>query len=164
MPALAALRRLFVAPLALAIALALALSVTVLVPDAGAVASKRARAIHRGLNVAIAQKGDPYVYGAEGPNAFDCSGLTMYSFGKAGLRLPRSSDAQYRYVRHIPKRKLRRGDLVFFHSGGSVYHVAIFLGRHGGKVWILHAPHTGTVVKRDPVWTSSWYAGTLRRR
>ena len=58
---------------------------------------------------------------------------------------------QYSYVRHISKRNLHRGDLMFFHSGGSVYHVAIFLGRRHHHVWLLHAPHTGTVVQRARV-------------
>ncbi len=57
---------------------------------------ERSRKVHHGLRVAIAQVGDPYRYGAAGPNAFDCSGLTMFAYGKAGLRLPRSSDAQAR--------------------------------------------------------------------
>ncbi len=125
---------------------------------------KRDRKIHHGVKVALNHRGDPYVYGAAGPGAFDCSGLTEFSFGKAGLRLPRSAAEQYGFVRHIPKRHLHRGDLMFFHSGGYIYHVAIFLRRHGGHVWLLHAPHTGTVVQRDPVWTNQWYAGTLRRR
>jgi cell wall-associated NlpC family hydrolase len=109
-------------------------------------------------------KGDPYSYGAAGPRSFDCSGLTMFAYGKAGLYLPRSSDGQARFVRHIPKKNLHRGDFVFFHSGGHVYHVAIYLGRHHGARFILHAPHSGTVVQRDPIWTPSWYAGTLRHR
>ncbi|MBA2558425.1 MAG: C40 family peptidase [Propionibacteriales bacterium] len=162
MPATAAWRRLFAAlPLLLAIALALPMFT---VSTADAAMSRRERKIHHGVQVARNQKGDPYVYGAEGPNAFDCSGLTMYSYGKAGIYLPRSSDAQYRYVRHIKKSNIRRGDLMFFHSGGSVYHVAIFLGRHDGNTWLLHASRPGTPVKRDPAWTRSWYAGTLRHR
>ena len=162
MPAFAAVRRPFVAIL-IFLATALAVSV-VAAPSAGAASTRREARIHHGVEVARNQKGDPYVYGADGPSSFDCSGLTMYSYAKAGLYLPRSSDAQYRYVRHIAKRNLHRGDLMFFHSGGSVYHVAIFLGRHDGHVWLLHSAHPGTVVQRDPTWTSSWYAGTLRHR
>jgi cell wall-associated NlpC family hydrolase len=162
MSALAAWRRMFVAlPLVLVAALGLSMfSAT----SAEAHKSKRDRKIHHGLEVAINQKGDRYSYGSDGPGAFDCSGLTMYSFGKAGLYLPRSSDAQARFARHIPKKKLRRGDFVFFHSGRHVYHVAVYLGHHDGKRWILHAPHSGTVVQRDPIWTKSWSAGTLRHR
>jgi cell wall-associated NlpC family hydrolase len=162
MPATAAWRRLLaIVPLFLISALAFSVLTA---GSATAAESKRAHKIHHGLEVAINHIGDPYVYGAEGPHAFDCSGLTSFSFGKAGLYLPRSADDQYRFVRHIPKRHLHRGDLMFFHSGGSVYHVAIFLRRHDGHVWLLHAPHTGTVVQRDPVWTNQWYAGTLRHR
>ena len=124
----------------------------------------RAAKIAHAVAVAVHQKGDPYVYGADGPNAFDCSGLTEYSFSKAGLHLPRTSDAQYRAVRHIKKKNIRRGDLVFFHDGGGVYHVGIFAGRRHGSKYILHAPYTGQVVHRERIWTSSWYAGTLRRR
>ncbi|MBA3265037.1 MAG: C40 family peptidase [Nocardioidaceae bacterium] len=126
--------------------------------------TRRERKIHNGVEIAVSQKGDPYVYGAAGPNAFDCSGLTMYSFGKAGIKLPRSSDAQATAVRRIAKKNMRRGDLMFFHSGGNVYHEAIFLGRNNGQTWLLHASRSGTPVKRDPVWTSSWFGGTMRLR
>jgi cell wall-associated NlpC family hydrolase len=162
MPAIPAWRRLLVAvPILLVMTLALSLFAAT---SAEAHKSQRERKIHHGLKVALHQKGDPYSYGSAGPGAFDCSGLTMFSYGKAGLYLPRSSDDQARFVRHIPKKNLHRGDFVFFHSGGHVYHVAIYLGRHHGKRFILHAPHSGTVVQRDPIWTSSWYAGTLRHR
>jgi cell wall-associated NlpC family hydrolase len=162
MPASAAWRRFF-ATIVLVLASTLAFTV-VTAGSADAVRTMRERKIHHGLQVALNHRGDPYVYGAEGPHRFDCSGLTMFSYGKAGLYLPRSAADQYRFVRHIPKRNLHRGDLMFFHSGGSVYHVAIFLRRIHGHVWLLHAPHTGTVVQRDPVWTRSWWAGTLRHR
>ncbi|MGI8888085.1 MAG: C40 family peptidase [Nocardioidaceae bacterium] len=162
MPVVSLWRRLTVAlPLLLVAALALSLFA---VAPADAQRTRREQKILHGLEIARQQKGDPYVYGAAGPNAFDCSGLTSYSFGKAGLNLPRTTDGQYAAVRHIAKRKIRPGDLMFFHSGGSIYHVAIFLGRHGGNVWLLHASRSGTPVKRDPAWTSSWYAGTLRHR
>lgn len=162
MPACAPWRRLF-ATIALLLTTALAFSMFA-APSAGGAMSRREHKIHHGLKVALNQKGDPYVYGADGPNAFDCSGLMMYSYGKAGIHLPRSAAEQYGYVRHIAKKNLHRGDLMFFHSGGSVYHVAIFLGRWDHHTWLLHAAHSGTVVHRDPVWTSSWYAGTLRHR
>ena len=88
----------------------------------------------------------------------------MFSAKRAGLFMPRSSDAQYRHVRHIPKTNLRRGDYMFFHNGGNVYHVAIFLQRVNGRVQLLHASRSGTPVKRDFAWTQSWFAGTLRYR
>jgi cell wall-associated NlpC family hydrolase len=163
MPASAVWRRLLAA-IPVVLCAAVGISVLAAAP-ADAHRTERERRIHHGLEVAIRQKGDPYSYGAAGPRAFDCSGLTMFAYHKAGLYLPRSSDGQARYARHIPKKKLRRGDFVFFHSsGGGVYHVAIYLGRHHGHRYILHAPHSGTVVQRDRIWTSAWYAGTLRHR
>jgi cell wall-associated NlpC family hydrolase len=162
MPAFVPWRRL-VAALSMILATSLALSMYS-PSTADAKLSLRQHKIHHGVKVALSKIGDPYVYGAEGPNAFDCSGLTMYSFSRAGIHLPRTAAAQYGYVRHIAKRNLHRGDLMFFHSGSSVYHVAIFLGRHRHHVWLLQAPHTGARVQRAPVWTSQWWAGTLRHR
>lgn len=108
------------------------------------------------------QKGDPYSYGASGPGAFDCSGLTSYAYKKAGLSLPRTSSAQAGAVRHIPRSKLHKGDLIFFTDGGSVYHVGLFAGRHDGGTYVLHAPYSGTDVRVDRIWTNSWFAGTKR--
>ncbi|MGI8614471.1 MAG: C40 family peptidase [Nocardioidaceae bacterium] len=110
------------------------------------------------------QIGDPYVYGAAGPNAFDCSGLTQYAYGKAGLYLPRTSDAQANYVRRIKKQNLHRGDLIFFYNSGGVYHLGIFMKWKHGRRIILHSSYSGRPVQRDPLWTSSWFAGTLRPR
>ena len=104
------------------------------------------------------------VYGAAGPHAFDCSGLSMFSYSHARMRLPRTAAEQYAAVRHIHKKNMKRGDLVFFHDGsGHVYHVAIFLfWRKDHRAAIVHAPYPGQVVHRQPVWTSAWYAGTKR--
>ncbi|MGI8677048.1 MAG: C40 family peptidase [Nocardioidaceae bacterium] len=125
---------------------------------------RRARRIRNAVQVARNQIGDPYVYGAAGPGAFDCSGLTMYAYAKAGVRLPRSSDAQAGAVRRVKRSNLHSGDLMFFTSGGSVYHVGIFLKRRGGRPIILHSSYSGRSVQRDPVWTNNWFAGTLRPR
>ncbi len=138
--------------------------VVVLFTSTAADASVRGRKIHHAVHVAVHQKGDPYGYGYAGPNRFDCSGLTMFSFHRAGLKLPRTAAEQYKHVRHIPKRAMRRGDLMFFHGSGGIYHVAVFLGRHDGSVWLLHASMPGRPVQRDPSWTSAWYGGTLRHR
>ncbi|MFZ0323537.1 MAG: NlpC/P60 family protein [Actinomycetes bacterium] len=102
--------------------------------------------------VARNQFGDPYAYGAAGPSAFDCSGYTMYVYAKAtGINLPHSASAQASMGRHITRAQARPGDLVFFSSGGVIYHAAIYAG-HGA---VFHAPHSGTVVQRDPIWSSS---------
>lgn len=116
----------------------------------------------RAFDIAKDQKGDPYVWGATGPNAFDCSGLTSYAYHRAGLSLPRTSAAQSGAVRHISHSQARRGDFVFFSSGGHVYHVGLFAGRHHGTDYVLHAPYSGTSVRTEPIWTGSWSAGTVR--
>jgi cell wall-associated NlpC family hydrolase len=80
--------------------------------------------------VAVAKRkiGDPYVWGATGPDRFDCSGLVMFSYGRAGLSTPRVSEAQALAARLIPAARAVPGDLVFFHDNvGDVYHVAIYL-------------------------------------
>ena len=120
--------------------------------------------IHHAVDVARHQKGDPYRYGAEGPRRFDCSGLTQYSFARAGFALPRSSDAQARYARKVKRSKMRRGDLIFFHRRGNVYHVGIYLGRsRRGNRLMLHAPRPGQRVRASRLWSNRWFVGTLRR-
>ena len=106
---------------------------------------------------AASHAGAPYEYGAAGPNAFDCSGLTMYVARQLGRSLPHNAAEQYADVQHVPASQMRPGDLVFFTSGGSIYHVGIYAGR--GEIW--HAPHSGTVVQENAIWTSSYLVGRL---
>ncbi len=147
---------------ALSFALVLALSLVLFTATDAEAGSRKNRKIRHAAAVAVKQIGDPYVYGAAGPNAFDCSGLTSFAYGRSNLNLPRTSSGQGSYVRHIKKRNLRRGDLVFFTSGGSVYHVGMFLKRKNGQRIIVHSPYPGKRVSRSPIWTSSWFAGTIR--
>jgi cell wall-associated NlpC family hydrolase len=102
--------------------------------------------------------GSPYRYGAAGPRRFDCSGLTLWSYAKVGKYLPHSSARQVKYTTRVSRANARRGDLVFFYSRSGVYHVAIYAGRN--LVW--HAPHTGSVVKRERIWTSRVFFGRVR--
>ncbi|MFF0461340.1 C40 family peptidase [Streptomyces mexicanus] len=126
---------------------------SIVIPGAADEASAAALAT-KALQIAASKKGSPYQWGATGPRRFDCSGLTLYSFKKAGKKLPRTAAQQYNKTRHISARSRRAGDLVFFHSGSNVYHVGIYAG--SGKIW--HAPHSGTVVKLEKIWTRSvWY-------
>jgi cell wall-associated NlpC family hydrolase len=90
----------------------------------------------------MAPLGQPYVYGGSGPGGFDCSGLTSWAWRAAGVSLPRTAQAQYNAVRHIPISALQPGDLVFYGSAGGIYHVGIYVG--GGRM--IHAPHSGQVV------------------
>ncbi|EGG43195.1 MULTISPECIES: C40 family peptidase [Streptomyces] len=112
----------------------------------------------KALHVAASKKGSPYQWGATGPKRFDCSGLTLYSFKKAGKKLPRTAAAQYNKTRHISSSHRKAGDLVFFHSGSYVYHVGIYAGK--GKIW--HAPKTGDVVRLQKLWTKSVWYGRVR--
>src|SRR5690606_29581129 len=92
------------------------------------------------LAFAKKQIGDRYVYGGDGPNAWDCSGLTQAAWRKAGVKLPHSAGGQYRKGKKVSKSNLKKGDLVFFYSGIS--HVGIYAGN--GKV--LHASRPGKPV------------------
>lgn len=114
-------------------------------------ARKRASLRIRALRIASAQAGDPYRYGAAGPNAFDCSGLTSFSFARAGKSIPRTSKAQRAATRHISAKDRQRGDLVFFHGSGGVYHVGIYAGDNA--IW--HAPYMGRTVSKERIWSSS---------
>ncbi|WAL75762.1 NlpC/P60 family protein [Kitasatospora sp. YST-16] len=109
-------------------------------PGGGASAAGR-----RAVDFALAQRGKPYLWGGTGPDAFDCSGLTSQAWRAAGVPIPRTSQQQWAGLRHVALRDLRPGDLVIYH--GDAGHVALYLG--GGAV--VHAPHTGTVVKLAPV-------------
>jgi cell wall-associated NlpC family hydrolase len=112
----------------------------------------------RAVDWARSRKGSPYQYGSDGPHRFDCSGLTRWVYARVGKKLPHSSAAQANKVKRIKRSHARRGDLVFFYDNGGVYHVAIFAGH--GRVW--HAPHSGTRVQRQRIWTSRVFFGRVR--
>ncbi|MER5687634.1 C40 family peptidase [Streptomyces sp. NPDC002205] len=125
----------------------------------GAVAEAQAAAHStKVLNIAASKKGSPYRYGGTGPHRFDCSGLTMYAFKRVGKKLPRTAQQQYNKTRHISASQRRRGDLVFFHWGRSVFHVGIYAGR--GRIW--HSPKSGAVVRLEKIWTRSVWYGRVR--
>ncbi|MFC5660289.1 C40 family peptidase, partial [Streptomyces nogalater] len=94
---------------------------------------------------ARAALGRPYVWGANGPTGFDCSGLTQWAYAHAGIRLPRTSQEQRFAGRRIPLSQARPGDLVVYRSDAS--HVALYAG-HGQ---VIHAPYPGAPVRYDPV-------------
>ena len=120
--------------------------------------------IRSALSIARNQKGDPYRYGAAGPNAFDCSGLVYYATHRAGFgNVPRTSSAQARFMRKIKRSSMRPGDFVFMYNGGGVYHVGVFTGWDNGRRQIIHSPYSGQRVRREPIWTDKWFPGTLRR-
>jgi cell wall-associated NlpC family hydrolase len=104
------------------------------------------------IRYACAQIGEPYVWAADGPGSWDCSGLTMMAWRQADVSLPHSSRQQAGYGTRVSKSKLRPGDLVFFYS--PISHVGIYLG-HGVMV---HAPSSGHDVTVAPL-ISSYAAG-----
>ncbi|MEU3414502.1 NlpC/P60 family protein [Streptomyces sp. NPDC006658] len=89
--------------------------------------------------------GRPYVWGANGPAGFDCSGLTQWAYAHAGIQLPRTSQEQRFAGRRVPLSQARPGDLVVYRSDAS--HVALYAG-HGQ---VIHAPYPGAPVRYDPV-------------
>jgi cell wall-associated NlpC family hydrolase len=101
--------------------------------------------VEAAVDFALAQVGDPYVWGAAGPDAWDCSGLTMGAWDAGGVALPHYSVAQYDTVSPVPLSGIRRGDLLFWSDGGpsSIYHVALYLG----DGMMIHAPRTGRDVE-----------------
>ena len=105
---------------------------------------------------ARAQIGKPYVWGATGPNSFDCSGLTSYSWRAAGVILPRTSREQYAAGVKVSRSALRPGDLVYF--GSPIYHVALYVGSNT----MISAPQPGDVVKYQSLDAFSDYAGATR--
>ena len=109
------------------------------------------------LSVARSELGKPYVYGAAGPDTFDCSGLTMYAYGQAGVSLPHYAADQYNQGHHVGRGELQPGDLVFFDNLGHV-------GIYAGAGQFIHAPHSGTVVQYGSMagYWDQHYVGAVR--
>jgi cell wall-associated NlpC family hydrolase len=107
------------------------------------------------VGYALAQLGKPYVWGGEGPDVFDCSGLTMRAWQQGGVTLNRHSSDQWNNGRPIKPEAVRPGDLVFFGPDpldpGSINHVTLAIG--GGMV--VEAPHPGATVRIASMWRSS---------
>jgi len=104
----------------------------------------------KAVQFAYAQIGKPYVWGATGPGAYDCSGLMYAAWQAAGITLPRDTYGEWANLPHIPMSDLQPGDLILY-NGES--HVAMYVGN--GE--IIDAPHTGAVVEKLPE-STSWYA------
>ncbi|MFG2366664.1 NlpC/P60 family protein [Streptomyces mirabilis] len=113
-------------------------------PSPGSVAAPNSRAAEA-IAYAYGKLGSPYVWGATGPDAFDCSGLAQAAYRAAGISLPRTTYAQINAGRRVSRSELRPGDLVFFYSGIS--HVGIYVGN--GQM--IHAPNPSAPVRLAPV-------------
>ncbi|PWI15594.1 hypothetical protein DI272_16515 [Streptomyces sp. Act143] len=111
----------------------------------GSAEGEPTRAADRAVRYAVQQLGKPYEWGAEGPEAYDCSGLTSQAWGHAGRPIPRTSQEQWAQLPRVALRELRPGDLVIYFPKAT--HVAMYLG--GGQV--VQAPRTGEKVKVSPL-------------
>jgi peptidoglycan DL-endopeptidase CwlO len=109
----------------------------------------------RALRYAMQKIGDPYVWGAAGPNSFDCSGLVVWAYGQEGISLPHYTGALWNSGMHVSRSELEPGDLVFFYP--DISHVGIFLGNG----LMVVAPQTGEDIKVQQI---NWgiYVGAVR--
>ena len=107
------------------------------------------------LQYALTRRGDEYVWGADGPSTFDCSGLVKWAYAQVGIDLPHYTVSQWGMGEHISRSQLEPGDLVFFYPG--IDHVGLYVG----DGLMLDAPATGQVVQIQPV---MWdvYVGAVR--
>ncbi|MDQ3940524.1 MAG: NlpC/P60 family protein, partial [Actinomycetota bacterium] len=101
-------------------------------PNAGA---------QKAVDAALSQVGKPYQWGAEGPDSYDCSGLTMWAWSQAGVSLPHNSGMQYDATPRVAQSDWAPGDLLFF--GSPIHHVGMYIGN--GQM--VEAPYTGQYVR-----------------
>ncbi|MGA5062523.1 NlpC/P60 family protein [Streptomyces exfoliatus] len=115
--------------------------------DSGVLDGRRtpSRAGAEALRFAVGQIGKPYEWGAEGPETYDCSGLTQRSWAAAGREVPRTSQEQWATLPRVPLSELRPGDLVVYFPGAT--HVAVYLG----EGLVVQAPRPGGKVKVSPI-------------
>ena len=112
------------------------------------------------LRAADSVRGVPYVYAGNGPDSFDCSGLTRWAYARAGVLLPRTSREQWLVGPHPALADLQPGDLLFWaddvNNPATIHHVAIYVGNG----WMIHAPHTGDVVRYARVYLDGYIGAT----
>jgi cell wall-associated NlpC family hydrolase len=108
------------------------------------------------VSTALAQLGSPYVWDAAGPDTFDCSGLTLWAWGHAGVSLEHYTGAQVMQGHRVVPNQLLPGDLVLF--GATLHHVGMYLGAG----FMIDAPDTGQYVKIEPIATERDFAVAIR--
>jgi peptidoglycan DL-endopeptidase CwlO len=107
------------------------------------------------LEAALSRRGDPYVWGAAGPGAFDCSGLVVWAFAQVGITLPHYTGSLWNSGVHVPRSDLEPGDLVFFYA--DISHVGIYIG----DGLMIDAPDFGLTVRVEPVFWAD-FVGAVR--
>jgi len=105
-------------------------------------AQTRTQRINKVISYAMAQRGDRYRFGKAGPSQWDCSGLAMVSYRQIGVKLPHFTGGMLKRGRHISRKNLQRGDLVF----PSNHHVGIYIG--GGKIIVASSGHGKVMVQK----------------
>ncbi len=119
-------------------------------PDAGG----------RAVGFALAQVGKPYVWGAVGPNSYDCSGLTSTAYGHADVAIPRTAAEQWWAGSHVSMSQLQPGDLVFYafntSNPSTIHHVGMYIG----KGEMVEAPHTGADVRVASIGRADYIGAT----
>jgi cell wall-associated NlpC family hydrolase len=113
-------------------------------------------------NWALTQLGKPYLWGGAGPDAYDCSGLTMMAWAQAGIQLLHYTGYQWEEGPHVPLDELRRGDLLFYATDNAdpatIHHVGIYIG--DGEM--VDAPYTGAFVRIDSIYQPGFPIGAVR--
>lgn len=113
------------------------------------------------ISTVKAQVGKPYVFGAAGPNSFDCSGLTYYCYKQAGIYLNRGSREQALNGKYVSKSDLKPGDLIFFNSGtNTIRHVGMYVGEN----MFIHSPSPGKSVRYENLSSSYYIKGYVTAR
>ncbi len=113
-------------------------------------------------NWALTQMGKPYQWGGAGPDTYDCSGLAMMAWARAGVQLAHWTGYQWESGPHVPLNQLRRGDLLFYATNTSdpntIHHVAIYIGNG----MMVNAPYTGAFVRIDGMYSPGGLIGAVR--
>lgn len=128
----------------------------------GTLPSPNGQAAAIAIAYAEAQLGKPYLWGGTGPDGYDCSGLVMMAYRQAGVSLPRTSEQQWTAGPQVPANQLQPGDLVFYNPGEQVAGLPGHVGIYLGNGLMIHAPHTGDVVRIAPVNDGDTYLGAIR--
>ena len=117
-----------------------------------------ARVAEQAAAFALQQVGANYRYGGASPAGFDCSGLVQYSYGAAGMKVPRTTGQLWNVAGIVAYENLQVGDLLFFRFDGKMSHVGIYLGDER----FVHAPSTGKTVSVDSLETDNYRRALIR--
>ena len=127
-----------------------------IVVDSNSSNSKFRASRDRVVNTARNEIGDSYKYAGNGPEKWDCSGLTHHSYGKAGINIARSSNAISKMAGAIELKQAQKGDLIFFKKDGRVFHVSIITENSEDHLWVVHSTTSRGVIEEDVLKSAYW--------